>query len=206
MSTETQRKIGILGGSFNPVHIGHLVLAQDALEQYELDQVLFVPCAVPAHKRAEELAEAAHRRAMLDEAVMGDPRFEISDIELMRDGVSYAVDTVEQLKKARADAQLWFIIGADTLIELHTWREIYRLLELCEFITFQRPGYHEKLTPERLQLKDPWPERLLKNVTEAHCIEVSSSDIRRRVAEGMSIRYLVPDSVGMYICEHGLYI
>ncbi len=205
MGLQTQQNIGILGGSFNPVHLGHLVLAQDALERYELDRVLFVPCAVPAHKCVDDLAEAQHRVAMLDHALTGDPRFDMSVVELGRAGVSYSIDTIRQLSEQASGTRFWFIIGADTLLELYTWKDIYRLLELCEFITFQRPGYQNGLTPEALHLDSPWPEHLLARVTEAHWMEISSSEIRRRVAEGLSIRYLVPFAVEMYIYEHGLY-
>ncbi len=201
-----QRNIGILGGSFNPIHMGHLILAQDALERFELDQVLFIPCATPPHKSAHVLADASHRLAMLENAIVGDPRFEVSRIELDRPGVSYTVDTVRQMREEDPEIKIWFIIGADTLPELHTWKDIYELLDMCEFITFHRPGIQgTRLTLDGLGLDAPWPEHLLKQIMECHSIEISSSEIRARVAEAMSIRYLVPESVEMYIHEHSLY-
>jgi nicotinate-nucleotide adenylyltransferase len=199
-------RIGILGGTFNPVHMGHLVLAQDALEEYELDKVLFVPCATPAHKEASSLAPARHRVAMLELALEHDPRFEVSMVELDRGGVSYTIDTVEALSVVDPTAELFFIIGGDTLFEIHSWRQVERLLSLCEFIVMARPGFEDReLTAQALRLDDPWPERLAARVTAMHQVEVSSSDIRMRVAEGLSIRYLVPPEVAMYICEHNLY-
>jgi len=199
-------KIGILGGTFNPVHLGHLILAQNAIERYELSRILFVPCANPPHKDNSSLLSATHRIAMLQAATEDDPRFEISDVETARKGPSYTVDTISELKAAYPDASFYFIIGSDTLTELHLWKDIYRLLTMCTFITFSRYGFDVRtITPESLHLDAPWPERLLKEAATLHMIDISSSEIRHRVAEGMSIRYLVPQAVGMYITEHHLY-
>lgn len=197
--------MGILGGSFNPVHSGHLILAQSALETYELDRVLFIPCARPPHKDPGMLVPGRVRMEMLEAAIEGDPRFESSSIELDRGGVSYAVETLTELTDLYPDHDLYFIIGDDTLVELHLWHRIYDLLPLCTFVTFARQ-LDRVVRPEALHLDPPWPERLLDNVTLGRRFEVSSSDIRHRVAEGMSIRYLVPDAVDMYITEHHLYL
>lgn len=203
---QSHDRTGILGGTFNPLHIGHLILAQSALEALDLATVLFVPCARPPHKTPLMLAEARHRLAMVEAALAGDIRFEACDVEIKRGGVSYAVDTVAQLHDANPSAELCFIIGSDTLKELHLWKDIYTLLSLCRFVTFGRPGFNiGSIGPGDLQLDPPWPDRLLRNVVSSRMVEVSSSDIRHRVAEGMSIRYLVPDAVEMYVAEHGLY-
>ncbi|MBN1268827.1 MAG: nicotinate (nicotinamide) nucleotide adenylyltransferase [Kiritimatiellae bacterium] len=200
------RRIGVLGGTFNPVHIGHLVLAQDALEQFELEQVLLMPCATPPHKSAQGLLDARHRVAMLELAVEGDPRLDVCTIEVERGGVSYSVDSVRELKRIYPDAGIVLVIGADTLAELHSWREVGALLELCTVITFERPGFERAaLRRETLRLPEPWPDRLLEKVVRGHLVGISSSEVRMRVAEGMSIQYLVPAAVGMYIYEHGLY-
>jgi nicotinate-nucleotide adenylyltransferase len=201
----SRNKLGILGGSFNPVHNGHLILAQSALETYELDRVLFIPCARPPHKDPGMLLPGRVRMEMLEAAIEGDLRFECSSVELDRGGVSYAVDTLTELTALYPNHDLYFIIGDDTLVELHLWHRIYDLLPLCTFVTFARQ-LDQVVRAEALHLDSPWPERLLENVTLGRRFELSSSDMRHRVAEGMSIRYLVPDAVDMYITEHHLYL
>jgi nicotinate-nucleotide adenylyltransferase len=200
------QSIGILGGSFNPVHQGHLILAQDALERFELDEVVFVPAFRPPHKEPSRLAETRHRLAMLEMALEGDPRFSVSAIEGEREGPSYSIDTVRELRAQRPDAAWSFIIGADTLPELHTWKDIETLLGLVRVVTLARPGWPvEAMDDAALRLPPPWPERLRQHLAVGHEIGISSTEIRMRVAEGLSIKFLVPDAVGMYIAEHGLY-
>lgn len=199
-------RVGVFGGTFNPVHMGHLIVAQCALEAFELSSVLFVPCAVPPHKDASSLVAAHHRLAMLKLAVEHDLRFAVDELELRRNGVSYAVDTVRDLAARDPSSRVCFIIGSDTLPELHTWKDIYTLLKLCEFVTLERPGHViHPLQEAQLQLDAPWPSRLLENMAAGRHIDISSSEIRYRVAEGLSIKYLVPDAVEMYIQEHHLY-
>lgn len=206
MSVSTATRLGILGGTFNPVHTGHLILAQTALEAFDLGRVLFVPCAQPPHKESAMLAPAAHRAAMLERAIEDDLRFELCDVELRRGGVSYAIDTAAELHAQHPDAELCWIVGADTLLDLHAWRDVYALLRLCRFVTLGRPGYDIAcLGADALRLDPPWPARLLRDYAEGRQIDIASSDIRHRVAEGMSIRYLVPQAVEMYIAEHRLY-
>jgi len=201
-----KQKIGLLGGSFNPVHMGHLILAQDAMERAELDQMIFIPCATPAHKDPGSLISFEHRFRMLELAVEDNPDFSVSDVENRRDGISYTIDTIRLLKQSHPDAEFSFIIGSDSLPELQTWMKIYELLEECRFVIMARPGFRAAgMTRERINLRDPWPERLQKQVITGHEIEISSTDVRMRVAEGMSIRYLVPPPVEMYICEHNLF-
>ena len=206
MKSENKTRIGILGGSFNPIHLGHLIVAQNALDSFDLDKVLFMPCYIQPLKGKRALATSEHRLAMVEQAIFDNLAFELLDIEIARGGTSYAIDSVRAIREIYPTAELFFIIGADTLQELYMWRDIYELLELCKFATLARPGY--ELSDARLnkiKLKAPWPERLLQNVARGRLIDISSSDIRHRVAEGMSIRYLVPQSVEMYIAEHGLY-
>jgi nicotinate-nucleotide adenylyltransferase len=202
---QTQR-IGILGGSFNPVHLGHLIMARDAIELFDLSRVMFIPCFAPPHKKSSVPIDPKHRVAMLENAVEDDLCIEISNIEIERGGISYAIDTISAVRKQFPDSELFFIIGTDTLLELHTWKDIYTLLEMCTFITIGRPGFNaSSIKPEDLNLNAPWPESLLQNLAAGHGVDISSSDVRYRIAEGMNIRYLVPDSVGMYIAEHNLY-
>ena len=198
--------IGILGGSFNPVHLGHLILAQDAFERFELDRVYFVPCACAPHKPADLLAPAEDRLAMLEEAIEGDPRFAVSRAEIDRGGVSFTIDTVREFRQLFPGSGLHFIIGADTLTELKSWRCIGELLSLCAFVTLARPGFRTAdVRDEDIGLPPPWPDRLRARVATGHAVDISSTDIRMRLAEGLSIRYLVPETVEMYISEHHLY-
>jgi len=203
---ESVERIGVLGGTFNPVHLGHLLVAQTAADRFELSRVLFIPCARPPHKSAARLLPAQHRYDMLALALEGDVRFEPCDLEVRRGGCSYTVDTARELRESLPGRMLYFILGVDSLLELHLWRDIYRLLTLCEFITLGRPGAKEgTIAEEDIQLDAPWSERLLANYVQGRMVDISSSDIRHRVAEGLSIRYLVPPAVEMYIAEHGLY-
>ena len=198
------RAVGILGGTFNPVHIGHLVLAQDAVEKLELDEVRLVPCALPAHKEGRGLLDARHRVAMLELAVEGNPRMEVSKVEIERGGVSYSIDTLREFRAAEPEAEFYFIVGVDALYELHTWKDVYALLEICRLAVFHRAGV-ELPRREDIRLREPWPALLTEGIERGHIFEVSSSEIRRRVAEGMSISYLVPPAVEMYIYEHNLF-
>jgi nicotinate-nucleotide adenylyltransferase len=201
-----RERLGILGGSFNPVHNGHLLLAQTALEVFDLNRVLFMPCAIQPHKPPAMLAPAAHRAAMIEAAILDNLSFDLLDIELRRGGVSYSVDSLREIRTLHPHADLFFLIGADTLGDLHGWKDIYTVLDMCTFAVFARPGYDAKtLRPDLLGLAPPWPERLLQNVCTMRQIDISASDIRHRVAEGLSIRYLVPQAVEMILMEHHLY-
>ena len=178
-------------------------MAQDALELFELNRVLFVPCAHPPHKASADLAPAEHRMAMLEAALEGDLRFEVCDIELRRQGPSYTVDTVRELRGNFPEMEIVFIIGSDSLMELRSWKEIYSLLEMCSVVTIARPGGPS--VEGDFGLPEPWPDRLRAGIRAGHQVAISSSDIRWRIAEGMSIRYLVHPAVEMYITEHSLY-
>jgi nicotinate-nucleotide adenylyltransferase len=136
----SKNRIGILGGTFNPVHMGHLILAQDALEQFELSKVVFMPCACPPHKSVRDLIPAEHRAAMLEAAIEGDLRFQVSRDEIERDGISYTIDTARAMKLQYPESEIVFVIGSDSLMELHLWKEINALLEVCRFVTLTRPG------------------------------------------------------------------
>lgn len=202
----TPRRIGILGGSFNPIHMGHLMIAQSALEAFELSQVLFMPCYIQPLKDPAMLASPEHRVTMVEHAIIDNLQFELLDIEIKRGGASYAVDSVRQVREIIPAAEVVFIIGADTLPELHRWHDVYALLALCTVVTLLRPGMDaEALEKLDLKLNAPWPSRLKANMCYGRLVEISSSDIRHRIAEGMSIRYLVPQMVEMYIAEHHLY-
>lgn len=200
------RNIGLLGGSFNPVHLGHLMLAQNALETFNLFQVWLLPSRTAPHKRHAVQAAARHRLAMLQMAAELDLNLEVCEAEIARDEISYTADTLRRLRAQHPGARFHFIIGSDTLTELHTWKGVDDLPNLCEFVAFSRPGWEpDTLQPQDLNLPAAWAERLLNHTATGVRMEISSSDIRHRVAEGMSIRYMVPPEVEMYIYEHGLY-
>jgi len=199
-----RKAIGILGGTFNPIHVGHLLVAQDALEQLGLERVIFVPSATPPHKAVDKLASARDRLRMIKLAIRDNARFEVNDIEIRRGGKSYSVDTLAQLKRRYPQAGFFFIIGADSLRELHLWRDVKRLVTLCTFVTVPRPGFEAKpVVDPRLDLATR--RRLRQHILRGHACDIASRDIRTRVANGQSIRYLVPDAVHQYIRRRRLY-
>lgn len=203
---ETHKKcrIGILGGTFNPIHVGHLLTAQDALEQMDLERVIFIPSATPPHKVVDKLASARDRVRMIKLAIRGNDRFEVDDIEIQRGGKSYSVDTLTQLKHRYPRAEFFFIIGADSLRELHLWREVARLVTLCTFVTVPRPGFEPKPVIDP-RLDTATRRRLRQHVLRGHACDIASRDIRARGSSGRSIRYLVPNAVRLYITRHRLY-
>ena len=204
MTDRRRARIGILGGTFNPIHLGHLIVAQDAMDELELARVVFIPSATPPHKRYEGNASAAQRLAMVRLAIRGNPRFKVDDIEIRRGGASYTVDTLSELRRHDRYTDFYFIIGADSLQELHRWREVGRLVRLCTFVTVPRPGFQAR--PVIDPKLDPATRRQLRqHVLRGHACDISSRDIRARVARGDSIRYLVPDAVARYIQRHRLY-
>lgn len=199
-------RIGVLGGTFDPVHLGHLIMAQDAMERFDLDEVCLVPCASPPHKPDRTIATARHRLAMIESAMESDPRLSCSVIELERGGTSYTVDTMRRMKESCPEIELNFIIGGDTLFELYSWKDVDKLLEICTFIAVARPRFSfEAITAENLRLNEQQVEQLKKRIIVGHQVDISSSDIRMRIEEELSIRYLVPNEVMNYILEHNLY-
>jgi nicotinate-nucleotide adenylyltransferase len=205
MSECKPERIGVFGGSFDPVHMGHLTIAQDAVEQLELSRLIFVPAAVPPHKQEKTLVEGRHRLEMLQLATESNLSFEVSDMELQRGGISYTFDTMRQIQFEHPGAELFFIIGLDSLVELHLWRNIEPLLEMCTVVPFARGGEDSAKIAQQIQLSNVWKTKLLERLIRIHEIEISASEIRMRLAEGLSIRYLVSPEVEMYIAEHHLY-
>jgi nicotinate-nucleotide adenylyltransferase len=185
-------RLGLLGGSFNPIHHGHLITATRAAEAVNLDRVLFIPAALSPLKDGRGLAPAADRWAMLRLALRGSRLFEASDLELRRGGVSYTIDTLRELRR-RTKAQLYWILGSDAARLLPRWKSISEVRRLAAFIIVSRPG-------DRVPGKQP-KDRIVR----APLLEISSSDIRERVRRGLSVRYLLPDPVEHYIRRKGLY-
>jgi nicotinate-nucleotide adenylyltransferase len=205
MIGKSTERIGVFGGSFDPVHLGHLTVAQDAVEQLELDRLIFVPAAIPPHKQGKTLASGQQRLEMLQLATESNLRFEVSDMELQRGGVSYTIDTIKQIQFEHPGAELFFIVGLDSLTILHSWKNVEQLLEICTVVPFARGGEDPAKIAEQIQLSRDWKTRLMERMIRIHEVEISASEIRMRLAEGLSIRYLVPPEVEMYIAEHGLY-
>jgi len=200
------KRIGIIGGSFDPLHLGHLIIAQDAADRLGLSEVVFIPAAIPPHKQHVLQVDAEHRLNMLRLAVAADSRFSVSDIEIQRGGLSYSVDTVRELGAIHHDADLFLIVGSDTLVELHTWHRIDELLKMCNVATVLRPGVDSlDVIGQKIQWSEKHKAELMDHVIAAHRIGISSTEIRQRIAEGRGIRYLVPQEVETYIYEHGLY-
>ncbi|MCL6580693.1 MAG: nicotinate-nucleotide adenylyltransferase [Firmicutes bacterium] len=194
-----------MGGTFDPIHVAHLVAAEAALEQHRLDRVVFIPTGQPPHKPTDRLTPAEHRYQMVALATASNPRFEVSRVELERPGPSYTVDTLERLRLLYPPStDFFFITGTDAILSVETWREPERLFSLCRFIAAGRPGFSRHEAERELRRLE---EKFGVTILEVECpaLDVSSSDIRRRVAEGRSIRYLVPELVEAYIQKHGLY-
>ena len=184
-------RLALYGGTFDPVHHGHLILARDALEQLALDRVVFIPAGLSPHKLGTSPAPAALRRAMLAAAIADEPGFVLDDSELSATGTSFTIDTVERGSAVHPSAQIYCLIGADNLRELHTWRRIEELRRLVEFVVLGRGATAERGTDKYRTL----PRR----------IDISATEIRQRVARGQSIRYLVPEPVLALIAIHQLY-
>ena len=198
-------RTGLLGGTFNPVHLGHLHIAQEAMTAFEMERVLLVPNRIPPHRSdSSSVVDPEHRAAMLELATASNPRLFVSRIELERAGPSYTVDTVESLLAEQPAARLCFITGADSLLR-NIWRDLDRLLGMLEvMVCVARPGFDLGALCGRLDelgLKNRERVRTL----EAEPYAVSSTEIRRRVAEGLSTQYLVPREVADYIEKYGLY-
>jgi len=187
------KRIAIFGGTFNPIHTGHLVMAELSRERYHLDEVIFVPSCLPPHKTITNLATPRDRFAMAKKAVRGNPFFRISDYEIKKRGKSYTIDTVTYFRDKYKGAQLFFIIGADSYKQLSSWKDINEILKDVTFIVVNRPGYRgQKGRIRHLSVTMPG-------------LDISSSYIRGRLKQGKSIKYLVPDSIIRYIEEQKLY-
>jgi len=201
------RRIGLYGGSFNPIHYAHLVLAEQAREALGLDRVIFVPAKSPPHKALVHLAPASERLRMVRLAVADHPGFRVSDIELRRKGPSYTIDTVKAFRRRFGrQTKIFFLIGADTVGELPTWKSVRELATLCNIVPLNRPGAR-KATLRMLSptLGVDAARGILSATLSMPNLDISASDIRRRVSEGQSIRYLVPAAVEALIRRKNLY-
>lgn len=194
-------RIGLLGGTFDPVHFGHLRLAEEAREAVSLRQVIFIPAARSPFKPDRPLTDAHHRYQMLLRATYGNLAFAVSDIEIQRGGVSYTVDTVRHFAERMPDAQLFLIMGLDSLAEFPRWREPLQIIQYCQLLVGVRPGYEAEPILAALPEAIREAVRLIPSVT----LDISASQLRTFAREGRTLRYLTPDSVIEYIQSHQLY-
>ncbi len=223
-------RLGVIGGTFNPIHYGHLVAANEAWEAFALDTVIFVPAAVPPHKDLAEIIDPRHRLMMAILATVSHPHFVVSSVEIERPGASYTVDTIAQLKGRYPEPPtVYFILGIDAFLEIASWRQPDVLLGSCHTIVTSRPGHnlHERVANPLRELSRMYPRLIFDPLAgegpldspgfrvcgtpyqiflqEVSGLDISSTDIRQRVKTGRSLRYLLPDSVDAYIRKYQLY-
>ena len=186
-------KIGILGGTFNPIHIGHLILAEEAREKLGLDKIIFVPAYLPPHKDNSNIAPARERLEMVKLAIKGNNHFFVSDVEIKRNGRSYTIDTIKEFKNKFPHDELYFIIGSDLLKYLDDWKDLKDILTMVRFIAATRPGYALEKIPSYI------------TTMGIRAVDVSGFEVRECIKEKKSFRYLVPESVCNYITKKRLY-
>ncbi|WP_083506777.1 nicotinate-nucleotide adenylyltransferase [Leucobacter sp. G161] len=190
----TRRRVGVMGGTFDPIHHGHLVAASEVAKSFDLDEVVFVPTGEPWQK--SNVSESEHRYLMTVIATASNPQFTVSRVDVDRNGPTYTVDTLRDLKRLMPDAELFFISGADAVQQIVSWKDVEKLWELAHFIAVSRPG-HE------LSLSGLSHDNV--SLLEIPALSISSTDCRERVSRGYPVWYLVPDGVVQYIAKHGLY-
>ena len=191
-----QRKIGVMGGTFDPVHNGHLVAASEVADRFALDEVLFVPTGEPWQKAERVVSASEDRYLMTVIATASNPRFSTSRVDIERGGPTYTVDTLSELHEAMPDAALFFITGADALAQILSWRDVDRVFRYAHFVGVTRPGY---------ELGDDHLPHGVASLVEVPAMAISSTDCRERVAQGRPVWYLVPDGVVQYISKRNLY-
>jgi len=198
----TVHRVGLMGGTFDPIHNAHLFIAEDARVRFELDTVLFIPNGSPPHKSGRAVASGTHRLEMAKLAVAANSAFKTSDFEMRTDGPAYAVDTLRHISAQYPHSEILYITGTDTVAELMTWKSPEEVIALAQFVAYSRPGF----LPE--QLLNALPSRYLSrvHVLESINLEISSTNIRKRLSEHKPVRYLIPDAVLEYIERNELYV
>lgn len=199
-----KKKIGIMGGTFDPIHIGHLILAENAKEQYQLDEIYVMPNGNPKYKSDRQVTDVKHRVEMVRLSIEGNPAFTLSTIEAMRQGYTYTYETLEYLKKTNPDDEFYFIIGADSLFSFHNWKYPERIAANCKLLIANRNHMEQEEIDKRIkQLKENYQAEI--NQVWIPTIEISSEMIRKKVKHQESIRYYVTESTANYIENHQLY-
>ena len=201
MNEPRARRVGVMGGSFNPIHIGHLVTADEARYTFSLDEVIFVPAGRPWQKESGDVAPAEHRYMMCVIATSPEPTFRVSRLEIDRPGPTYTLDTLKALKSERPGDELFFITGADAILQILTWKDPEAVLREARFIAATRPGYDL----DRLEKELPAGLEDRVAIMEIPALAISSTDVRLRAREGRPIRHLLPTGVAEYIEKNGLY-
>ena len=192
------RRAGIFGGTFNPIHTGHLIIAEEIREKLRLERLVFVPARSPPHKKDPTIVSPHHRYQMISLAINSNSHFEVSDVEMNRHGRSYTVDTLEAFRSIYPkETELLFIMGLDQALEIPTWKDPDRLFSLAEIAVVSRPGYSADGFREEIRKRVHW--------FQGRSIDISSTQIREKVRRGESIKYLVPKPVENYIYKNGLY-
>jgi nicotinate-nucleotide adenylyltransferase len=211
------KRIGLFGGTFNPIHLGHLRGAEEIWQAFQLEEVIFIPSSIPPHKVTEKIVGAKHRLEMVKRAISSNPHFSTSDLELSRPGRSFSIDTVRFFQEGHEDT-FFFILGGDAFAEIGTWKDFRNLFSLCHFIVMVRPGSQKNISAP------PFPEILIPDFRydtgekawihhsdhrvyfeEIQFLDISSTKVRELIERGESVKYLIPAEVEAYIQEHGLY-
>ncbi len=200
----SSRRIGLLGGTFDPIHTGHLIVAQVVLEKFNLEKIVFIPTGIPPHKKWKEVTDPYHRYMMTVLATNLNPLFEVSRFEIEKEGPSYSIDTIRHFNEFYQDGDLFFITGIDTILDLITWKDYQHLPELCDFICATRPHFSFEALNQKVYRHFPQLKHHVHYVN-VPLIQISSTDIRDRCKNGQSISYMVPDQVAAYIKKEGLY-
>lgn len=198
------RKYGIMGGTFDPIHYGHLVIANEVLNLFNIDKIIFVPTGTPPHKSSKGLTSAYHRYMMTQFATMTHPLFDVSDYEISKDDISYTIDTLQYFYDTYPNSKFYFITGTDAVLDLATWKDPEGMMRIFTFIAVNRPGYIiENLDVKLRELADRYNGEIY--AVNAPQLQISSTDIRKRIASEKPIKYLLPETVEQYIIKNKLY-
>ena len=199
-------KLAIMGGTFDPIHYGHLVTAEAVRDKFKLDKVIFMPTGNPPHKIDRNVTESHHRYLMTVLATVTNPYFEVSRMEIDREGITYTVDTIKELRKIYGEeSEMFFITGADAILEILTWYKLEELFKSCSFVAATRPGFHGKDMEQKLdEIKSKYKGEIFS--LEVPSLAISSTNIRKRIKTGGTISYLLPEAVEHYIRKNNLYL